>query len=151
MWSTNIEEDTLKNKNWRKVIYTGKHLQVVLMTVPPGEELGWEVHENPQTDQFFRVESGRGEILMQKSEKTKVFPIEDGWSTVVPGGVPHNVINLSKTRPLQFYTIYAPPHHPPKTVDKSKEAEKSREKRQKSKEKQEKSRDDRERQRRVKK
>lgn len=140
MWSTNIEKDTLKNKDWRQVIYTGKHLQVVLMSVPPGEELGWEMHKNPDTDQFFRVEQGKGEILMTKSKdgKAKVFPIEDGWSTVVPGGVYHNVINLSQTKPLKFYTIYAPPHHPSKTVDHTKEDEKKREISQKSKRRQKK-------------
>ena len=78
MWSTNIEEDTLDNNNWRKVIYTGKHIQVVLMSVPPKQELGWEIHDDPETDQFFRVESGRGEILMErKNGDIKRFPIED--------------------------------------------------------------------------
>jgi mannose-6-phosphate isomerase-like protein (cupin superfamily) len=128
MWSTNIEEATVDNKFWRKVIYTGKHLQVVLMSVPPGEELGWEVHNDPDTDQFFRVEEGRGKIVMQKGRNgnKKTFPISDGWSTVVPGGVRHNVINLSQSRALKFYTIYAPPHHPKKLIDKSKEDESKR-------------------------
>lgn len=71
MWSTNIEEDTVKNKKWRKVIYTGKHIQVVLMSVPPGEELGWEIHDDPETDQFFRVEKGRGEVLVERKDGTQ--------------------------------------------------------------------------------
>lgn len=128
MWSTNIEEDTVKNKKWRKVIYTGKHLQVVLMSVPPGEELGWEIHDDPETDQFFRVEKGRGEVLVERKDgSVKVANVKDGWSAVVPGGFYHNVVNLSKTNSLNFYTIYAPPHHPKGTMDRTKEDEKRRE------------------------
>ncbi len=121
MWSTNIEKDTVANKDWRRVIYTSKRLQVVLMAIPPGESLGLEVH--PDTDQFFRVERGTGILKAGKKEQRLV----DGSSAVVPSGVWHNVTNTSTTRWLKLYTIYSSPHHPKNRVDKTKADEISRE------------------------
>ena len=121
MWSTNIEKDTIANKDWRRVVHTSKNLQVVLMAIPPGESLGLEVH--PVTDQFFRVERGAAILQTGKKENRLV----DGSSAVVPSGVWHNLTNTSKTRWLKLYTIYSPPHHPKNRVDKTKADEVARE------------------------
>ncbi|BCX15707.1 MAG: cupin [Candidatus Parcubacteria bacterium] len=102
---TNIEKDTLNNKNYRKVIYTGKNLQLVLMTLQPGEEIGMEVHDDH--DQFFRIEAGQGKCIIDGNEYT----LEDGVVIIVPAGAEHNVINTSATEELKLYTIYAPPVH----------------------------------------
>lgn len=102
---TNIEKDTLENKNYRKVIYTGKNMQLVLMTLQPGEEIGMEVHDDH--DQFFRIESGEGKCIIDDNE----YKLEDGVVIIVPAGANHNVINTSLTEELKLYTIYAPPVH----------------------------------------
>ena len=120
-WSANIERLTLLNKNWRKVIFTGPQLQVVLMSVPPGESLGWEVHK--ESDQFFRIESGRGVLETRRGKDVKRHQLNDGSVAVVPVRVWHNITNKSSSRLLQIYTIYAPPHHPPNTVHKTREDE----------------------------
>jgi mannose-6-phosphate isomerase-like protein (cupin superfamily) len=109
----NIEEETIKNTNFRKVIFTGKHNQLVVMSLKPGEQIGMEVHNN--LDQFFRVDAGEGKIVMDGEERK----IVDGDAMVVPGGVEHNVINTSKTKDLKLYTIYSPPNHPDGTVHKT--------------------------------
>lgn len=101
----NIEEQTLGNDNYRKVVYTAKHSQLVLMSLKPGEEIGEEVHEDG--DQFFRVDKGEGKVIIDGNESA----ITDGFAVVVPAGAKHNVINTSATEPLQLYTIYSPPHH----------------------------------------
>jgi mannose-6-phosphate isomerase-like protein (cupin superfamily) len=111
---TNIEEQTLQNDNFRKVIFTAKHSQLVLMSLKPGEEIGAEVHE--ENDQFVRVEAGTGEVVLN-GERTAV---QDGSAVVVPAGVEHNVINTSKTEPLRLYTIYSPADHKDGTVHKTK-------------------------------
>lgn len=110
---TNIEQQTLQNDNFRQVIHTGKHSQLVLMTLKPGEEIGTETHEH--NDQFVRVEAGRGEVVLN-GQRT---PLEDGSAVVVPAGVEHNFINTSKTEPLRLYTIYSPPDHKDGTVHKT--------------------------------
>lgn len=104
-FSINIEEATLENENFRKVLYTSKHSQLVLMTLRPGEEIGMEVHE--ENDQFFRFESGEGKCIIDGNEHL----LSDGVAVVVPAGAQHNVINTSKTEKLKLYTIYSPAHH----------------------------------------
>ncbi len=100
----NIEQLTEDNANFRKVLYTGGRLQLVLMSLLPGEEIGEEVHEDG--DQFFRFEAGRGEVLIDG----KWNPVGPDFGVVVPGGARHNVRNTG-TEPLKFYTIYGPPEH----------------------------------------
>ncbi len=107
---TNIEDDTLENDDYRRVIFTGKHTQLVLMTIQPGDEIGRETHDGH--DQFIRIESGNGEVLMDG----KVEPISDGSAFVIPSGVEHNVTNTSSSEPLKLYTLYSPPEHPDGTV-----------------------------------
>lgn len=105
----NIEKLTEENDDFRRVLYTGKHLQLVLMTLQPGEDIGEEVHEG--TDQFFRVEEGAGEVWID-GQKT---PIEDDDAVVVPAGARHNVVNTG-SEPLRLYTIYGPPEHKDRIV-----------------------------------
>ena len=104
-YKTNIEKDTLENNNFRKVLYTGKHSQLVLMSLAPNEEIGMEVHE--ENDQFFRFEKGQGKCVIDGNE----YELKDGVAVVVPAGAQHNVINTSATEELKLYTIYSPPHH----------------------------------------
>ncbi|NUJ79372.1 cupin domain-containing protein [Methylocystis sp. FS] len=99
-----IEELTEENKDFRRVLYTGKHLQLVLMALKPGEEIGEEVHLDH--DQFFRVEKGKGEVLID-GVRTK---IKSDDAIIVPAGARHNVINTGE-KPLKLYTIYGPPDH----------------------------------------
>ena len=101
----NIEKDTLENENFRKVLYTAKHSQLVLMNLKPGEEIGMEVH--PDNDQFFRFEKGNGKCIIDGNE----YAVNDGFAVVVPAGAEHNVINTSDTEELKLYTIYSPAHH----------------------------------------
>ncbi len=100
-----IESLTVENDNFRKVLYTGKHSQLVLMSLLPGEEIGMEVH--PENDQFFRFESGVGQVIIDGN----VYEVTDGVAVVVPSGAEHNVVNVSETEPLKLYTIYSPAHH----------------------------------------
>ena len=101
----NIEKLTRENEYFRKVLYTAAHYQLVLMTLKPGEEIGIETHD--ENDQFFRFESGRGKVIINKTEYT----VADGDSVIVPMGAKHNVINTSQAEALKLYTIYAPPYH----------------------------------------
>lgn len=101
----NIEDLTQKNENFRQVLYTGKHSQLVLMNLLPEEEIGLETHEDG--DQFFRFEKGQGKVIIDDTEYT----VSAGDSVIVPAGAQHNVINTSSTLPLKLYTLYAPPHH----------------------------------------
>jgi len=112
---TNIEERTLKNQNFREVIYTATKLQLVVMSLKPLEDIGEEVHDT--VDQFFRVEEGEGEVVMN-GERTK-FSADD--VIIVPMGTKHNVINTSSTIPLKLYTIYSPPNHPDGKVHQTRE------------------------------
>lgn len=109
----NIEKLTLSNKNFRKVLFTGKFCQLVVMSLKPGEDIGMEVH--PGVDQFFRVDSGTGKVVMGSEEKR----LKDGFAIVVPAGTKHNVVNTSKTEDLKLYTVYSPPNHPKGTVHKT--------------------------------
>ncbi|MFA4999220.1 MAG: cupin domain-containing protein [Parcubacteria group bacterium] len=111
---TNIEKDTLENENFRKVLYTALHSQLVLMTLEPKEEIGAETHND--RDQFFRIESGRGLAVLDNVE----HPIEDGSAVVIPAGTLHNIINTSETEKLKVYTIYSPAEHKDGTIHKTK-------------------------------
>jgi len=104
-YTTNIEKDTLANKNFRKVLYTGKHSQLVLMSLKPKEEIGLEIHLD--NDQFFRFEKGQGKCIIDDNE----YDIKDGSAIVVPAGAKHNIINTSGVEELKLYTIYSPAHH----------------------------------------
>ncbi|MBI2459238.1 MAG: cupin domain-containing protein [Parcubacteria group bacterium] len=104
-FNSNIEQDTLKNNNFRQVLYTGKYSQLVLMSLRPGEEIGLEAHE--ENDQFFRFEQGRGRCVIDDNE----YEVGDGSAIVVPAGAKHNVINVSDTAELKLYTIYSPANH----------------------------------------
>ncbi|MCX5704333.1 MAG: cupin domain-containing protein [Candidatus Omnitrophica bacterium] len=101
----NIEKDTLKNSNFRKVLYTGKHSQLVLMSLRPKEEIGMETHA--ENDQFFRFETGQGKVIIDGNE----YEVGDGVAIVVPAGAKHNIINISDSKELKLYTIYSPAHH----------------------------------------
>ena len=114
-FKTNIERDTLKNRNFRKVIYTGKNSQLVLMSLKPKEEIGLETH--PENDQFLRFEGGTGRVIVDDSKYT----VKDGDAVVIPAGARHNVINTSPEEELKIYTIYSPPHHKDGTIHKTKE------------------------------
>lgn len=104
-FSTNIELETLKNENFRKVLYTGKHSQLVLMSLAPGQEIGEEIHS--ENDQFFRFESGIGKCVVDGTE----YELSDGVAVVVPAGASHNIVNTSESESLKLYTIYSPAHH----------------------------------------
>lgn len=112
----NIEKQTLKNNYFRQVLFTGKHAQLVLMSLKPQEEIGNEVH--PHVDQFFRIEEGEAKFILNNKEE---HIAKNGWAVVVPAGTYHNVKNASKTKKLKLYTIYSPPNHPAGTVHKTKE------------------------------
>lgn len=101
----NIEKLTLANGNFRTVLYTAKHCQLVLMTLQPGEEIGQEVHAD--NDQFFRFESGSGVVTIDGVPHA----VSDGMAVIVPAGAMHNVANSSSTDPLKMYTMYSPAHH----------------------------------------
>lgn len=104
-FNANIEKETLENNNFRKVLYTGKHSQLVLMSLKPNEEIGMEVH--PDNDQFFRFEKGQGRCIIDGNE----YALTDGVAIIVPAGAQHNIINTSATDNLMLYTIYSPAHH----------------------------------------
>jgi mannose-6-phosphate isomerase-like protein (cupin superfamily) len=104
-FNANIEKETLENTNFRKVLYTGKHSQLVLMSLKPNEEIGMEVH--PDNDQFFRFEKGEGKCIIDGNE----YELSDGSVIIVPAGAQHNIINTSSVNDLKLYTIYSPAHH----------------------------------------
>ncbi len=100
----NIEDATKENENFRKVLYTAKNSQLVVMSIPPREEIGEEVHE---LDQFIRFEQGKGKVVLDGVE----HEVEDDFAVVIPAGTKHNVINTSDSEPMKLYTIYSPPEH----------------------------------------
>ena len=108
-----IERNTVENDDFRRVLYTGEHLQLVLMTLQPGEEIGAEVH--PDRDQFFRFEEGSGAVDIDGRENR----VEEDFAVIVPAGARHNVRNTGAT-PLRFYTIYGPPEHVDQLVEATK-------------------------------
>lgn len=110
----NIEEATLENENFRKVLYTATHSQLVVMTLKPGEEIGEEVHE---LDQFIRIEAGKGKAVLDGVEND----IEDNFAIVIPQGTRHNIINTSSAEPMRLYTVYSPAEHKDGVVHATKE------------------------------
>ena len=100
----NIEEVTTENTDYRRVLYTGKHSQLVVMSLESGVEIGEEVHE---LDQFIRVESGKGQVILNETE---MYEVEDDWAVIIPAGVKHNVVNTGD-EPLKLYSVYSPPEH----------------------------------------
>ena len=120
-YCADLEEQTIANNDFRRVVYTGKHLQLVLMSLAPGEEIGEEVHED--RDQFFRFEEGEGVVLIDGKENR----VEDDFAVIVPAGARHNVKNTSD-EPLQFYTLYGPPEHKDGVVQATKEEAEKRHK-----------------------
>jgi mannose-6-phosphate isomerase-like protein (cupin superfamily) len=104
-YSGNIESTAKTNENFREVLYTGKHSQLVVMSLAPKEEIGEEVHED--VDQFFRFEQGEGKVIIDDNE----YVVADGDAIIVPSSAKHNVINASAVEPLKLYTIYSPAEH----------------------------------------
>ena len=113
-YHNNIEEITLANENFRQVLFTGDHSQLVVMALKPGEEIGQEVHDN--VDQFFRFEAGEGKVIIDGEETL----VGDGDAIIVPAGYEHNIINTSSSESLKLYTIYSPPNHSAGTIHKTK-------------------------------
>ena len=105
-----IEKETLENENFRKVLFTGPKMQLVLMTIQPGDDIGMEVHE--EHDQFIRIEEGEAKVILNGEETV----VEDDFAIVIPAGTEHNVVNISSHEPLKLYTLYAPPEHSEGTV-----------------------------------
>lgn len=114
-YHANIEDLTISNSNFRQVLYTAPHSQLVVMNLRPGEEIGMEVHHN--VDQFFRFEKGSGKVILEGEE----IIIGDGDAVVIPAGTNHNIINTSDTDDLKLYTIYSPANHPDGTIHQTKQ------------------------------
>lgn len=112
---TNIMDETLNNDNFRKVLATNEHSQLVVMSLLPGENIGMEVHQD--VDQFIRIEKGEGKAVLDGKE----YPIKDDFAVVIPAGTEHDIINISATEKMQLYTIYSPAEHPDGVVFKTKE------------------------------
>lgn len=108
-----IEKQTVANSDFRRVLYTGGHLQLVVMTLQPGDEIGSEVHED--RDQFFRFEEGSGQVDIDDN----TYNVEDGSGVIVPAGARHNVRNTGG-QPLKLYTLYGPPEHKDQVVQSTK-------------------------------
>jgi mannose-6-phosphate isomerase-like protein (cupin superfamily) len=119
-WVGNVEEATLANSNFRTVVFTGANIQLTVMRLGPGEEIGVEMHDH--LDQFLRIEAGSARVTFGPSadQVDEEHEVEDDWAVVVPGGTWHNVINTGAGE-LKLYSIYAPPEHPPGTVHRTKE------------------------------
>ena len=112
-YTSNIEEAALANENFRKVLYTAEHSQLVLMSLLPNEDIGAEVHK---LDQFIRCESGRGKAVLNGIE----HDFNDGFVVLVPAGTRHNIVNTSSDKPMKLYTVYAPPNHRDGVIHKTK-------------------------------
>lgn len=111
---TNIERETVKNRNFRKVLFTAKHHQLVVMSLKPGEDIGEETH---RVDQFIRVEQGQGVVVMGKKRSR----IQADSAFVIPAGTKHNVLNKSKNEDLKIYTVYSSPQHEDRAIHRTKE------------------------------
>jgi mannose-6-phosphate isomerase-like protein (cupin superfamily) len=118
-WVADIEAETIDNTDFRRVLYTGGHLQLTVMSLAPGEDIGWEMHDH--LDQFLRIEQGQGVLRFGRSEDSvdEEHAVVDDWAIVVPAGTWHNVVNTGDV-PLRLYSIYAPAEHPPGTVHRTK-------------------------------
>jgi mannose-6-phosphate isomerase-like protein (cupin superfamily) len=112
-WIGDIERATLENETFRTVLFTGAHLQLTVMSIDPGGEIGEETHEGH--DQFLRIEGGSASVLLGD----ETHDVEDDWAVIVPSGVRHNVVNTGDG-PLKVYSLYAPPEHPDGTVHRTK-------------------------------
>ncbi len=110
----NIEEKSLNNENFREVLYTTQHTQLVVMNLQPNEDIGVEIHE--VVDQFIRVERGEGKAILNGEEHS----LSAGFAIVIPAGTEHNIINTSSDSELKLYTLYSPAHHKDKTIHKTK-------------------------------
>jgi mannose-6-phosphate isomerase-like protein (cupin superfamily) len=110
--SFDLEQATCDNKNYRSVAWSGRYLQVTLMSIAVGEDVGLEAH--PETDQFLRLDAGRGRVQMGPAKDQLTFEkeVSDGWCVLVPAGTWHNIINIGE-EPMQLYAVYAPAHHKP--------------------------------------
>lgn len=117
-YKLNIEKKTLENENFREVLFTAQHCQLVLMSLKPKEDIGMEIHEI--VDQFIRVEKGVGKAVLDGIE----IELSDGMAIVVPSGTKHNIINTSSSDEMKLYTLYSPAHHKDKTIHKTKAAAK---------------------------
>jgi mannose-6-phosphate isomerase-like protein (cupin superfamily) len=113
-YGVDLEKETRKNANFRRVLYTAEHSQLVLMNLKPGEEIGEEIHKN--IDQFFRFEYGTGAVVINGVRHA----VRDGSGIIVPAGARHNVVNTSSRLPLKLYTLYSPPDHVDKVVHRTK-------------------------------
>jgi mannose-6-phosphate isomerase-like protein (cupin superfamily) len=118
-FAINMEEATNQNRNFRLALWTGQHLQLTLMSINPGEDIGLEIH--PNLDQFIRIEQGRGLVKMGDRKDNLYFQanVKDDFAFIIPAGAWHNLINTGNI-PLKLYSIYAPPQHPFGTVHKTK-------------------------------
>lgn len=114
-YTINIEEKTLQNENFREVLHTTQHSQLVVMCLQPNEEIGIEIHEI--VDQFIRVDEGEGKAILNGEEHI----LSDGFAIIVPAGIEHNIINTSSEKKLKLYTVYSPAHHKDKTIHKTKQ------------------------------
>ncbi len=110
-YAKNIERDTIANKDYRRVVFTGKHTQLVLMSLEPRQEIGAETHRGH--DQFIRVEAGRGIVTISGTDHR----VKDGSAVIIPAGARHNVRNTSTSEALKLYTLYSPPEHPDGACD----------------------------------
>jgi mannose-6-phosphate isomerase-like protein (cupin superfamily) len=120
IFHTNLEKKTLSNKYYREVICTSKNMQLVIMSIPVGENISYEIHQDH--DQFIRIEKGKGEAIIGEKEKIehiKTYLLEDGDCIIIPANTHHEIINIG-SEPLQLYTIYTPPEHDPSKIDKIK-------------------------------
>ena len=115
-WIGDIESATLSNQNFRTTLFTGQFVQLTVMRLQPGEEIGREMH--PDVDQFIRVESGQARVELGFSEDTidETHEVGDDWAVIIPAGVWHNVVNASDDAELKLYSLYSPPEHPDGTV-----------------------------------
>lgn len=118
-WKDNVEKLTLENDNFRKVVFTGKHSQLVLMSLKPGEDIGWEAH--PDTDQFIRLEQGTAKVEFgsKKSQVDETKTVEADWAIIVPAKTWHNLTNTGDDA-VKLYTVYSPPEHADGAVFKTK-------------------------------
>jgi mannose-6-phosphate isomerase-like protein (cupin superfamily) len=114
-FTTDIEKATEENLDFRRVLFTGSNMQLVVMSLKPGEEIGWEVHDS--VDQFFRIEGGQAQFQLENGH----FDLQEDEVIIVPAGTKHNVVNTSEAEELKLYTIYSPPNHPEGTVHRTKE------------------------------
>ncbi|MGN0570475.1 MAG: cupin domain-containing protein [Candidatus Fimenecus sp.] len=115
----NIDRATKLNENFRTALWTGEHLQVTLMSIPVGGEIGLEIHQN--VDQFLRIESGYALVMMGRNKNTLNYRkrVNSDYAVIVPSGIWHNIVNIGN-QPLKIYSIYAPPQHPFETVHRTK-------------------------------